>query len=59
MVTCRRCEANYDNGEIIGGVCLDCLEEEKQEQLRADTVVRIMNSPSYQMELSLEVVNNG
>ena len=57
MVTCRWCKSNCDNGEIMGGVCLDCLEEEKQEQLRADTVVRIMNSPSYQMELNLEVFN--
>lgn len=57
MIICKRCQANCDNGEIIGGVCLDCREEEKQEQLRADTVVRIMNSPSYQMEL--EVVGNG
>ena len=56
MVTCRRCKSNCDNGEIMSGVCLDCLEEEKQEQLRADTVVRIMNSPSYQMELNLEVI---
>ena len=53
MIICKRCEGNCDNGEIVGGMCLDCLEEEKQEQLRADTVVRIMNSPSYQMELGL------
>ncbi|WMC91224.1 hypothetical protein [Kineothrix sp. MB12-C1] len=53
MIICKRCKANCDNGEIIGGTCLDCREEEKQEQLRSDTVVKIMNSPSYQMELEV------
>lgn len=55
MVTCKRCGGNCDNGELVGGICLECLEEERQEQLRANTVVKIMNSPSYQMELNLEV----
>ena len=56
MVTCERCGGNYDNGELIGGKCLECLEEERQEQTRASEVARIMNSPSYQMELNLEVM---
>ena len=56
MVTCERCGGNYDNGELIGCVCTDCLEEERQEQIRASAVARIMNSPSYQMELNLEVM---
>lgn len=55
MVTCKRCGGNYDNGELACGVCTDCLEEERQEQIRASAVARIMNSPSYQMELELEV----
>lgn len=55
MVTCNRCGGNCDNGELIGGICLECLEEEQQEQLRASAVAKIMNSPSYQMELELEV----
>ena len=59
MVICRRCKANCDNGELIGGVCPDCLEEEKREQLRADAVVRIMNSPSYQMGLELTGCQKG
>ena len=57
MVTCKRCGGNYDNGELTGGICTDCLEEERQEQIRASAVARIMNSPSYQMELNLEVGN--
>ena len=55
MVICKRCGGNYDNGELIGGICLECLEEEQQEQIREDTLIKIMNSPSYQMELELEV----
>ena len=56
MVTCECCGGNYDNGELIGGKCLECLEAERQTQLRASEVARIMNSPSYQMELNLEVM---
>lgn len=56
MVTCKRCGGNYDNGELVCGVCTDCLEEERHEQIRASAVARIMNSPSYQMELNLEVM---
>ena len=55
MLTCKRCGDNYDNVELVCGVCTDCLEEERQEQIRASAVARIMNSPSYQMELNLEV----
>lgn len=55
MLTCKRCGGNYDNVELVCGVCTDCLEEERQEQIRASAVARIMNSPSYQMELNLEV----
>lgn len=59
MVRCERCTHSYDRGEVIGGICVDCREKEKQEQLRASTVIKIMNSPSYQMELNLEVMSNG
>ena len=55
MVICKRCGGNYDNGELIGGICPDCIEEERQEQIRVDSVIKIMSSPSYQMELELEV----
>lgn len=55
MVICERCGGYCDNGELIGGICPECLEEEQQEQIREDTLIKIMNSPSYQMELELEV----
>lgn len=52
---CARCKGNCDPGEMVGTVCVECLEEEKQEQLRASTVARMMSSPMYQMELDFEV----
>ena len=59
MVICKRCGGYCDNGELIGGICPDCMEEERQEQIRVDSVIKIMSSPSYQMELELEDMNNG
>lgn len=55
MVQCKNCGGNCDNGELIGGICPECMEEERQKEIRANTVIRIMNSQSYQMELELEV----
>lgn len=59
MVTCKVCGGNYDNGELVGGVCTDCIEEEQQRQIRASSVAKMMNSQSYQMELRLESMKNG
>lgn len=42
MVICERCKGYCDNGEIIGGICLECAEEERQRQSRAEAVSRIM-----------------
>lgn len=59
MYICSRCKGRCDPGEIVGKVCAECLEEEKQEIIRSQSVIRMMNSPSYQMELNLEVMSNG
>lgn len=59
MVVCGVCGGNCDNGELVGGVCLECLEEERQRQIRAASVAKMMNSQSYQMELRLEEMRNG
>ncbi len=32
MYTCKKCKANVDAGELVGGVCDGCREEEKKEQ---------------------------
>lgn len=54
MVVCSVCGGNCDNGELTGGVCPECIEEERQRQIRQDSVIKMMNSQSYQMELRLE-----
>lgn len=51
MEKCKVCGGNCDNGELTGGVCPECREEERMRQIRADEMVRRMNSPCYQMEL--------
>lgn len=59
MVVCKKCGGNCDNGELIGGVCPECLEEERQIQIRSDSVIKMMHSQSYQMKLRLEEMRNG
>lgn len=27
---CRRCSCNYDSGELIDGICIDCIEKERE-----------------------------
>lgn len=51
MYKCDVCGGNCDCGELIGGVCLECLENQKQEQLVNTHVARIINGPFYQMKL--------
>ena len=58
MVMCDRCGANCDVGEVVGGICLDCLDQEKQNQSKSSRIAKLLNSPSYQMELNLEVEIN-
>lgn len=59
MVVCIVCGGNFDNGELVGGVCPECIEEERRQQIRQDSVVKMMNSQSYQMEMRLEGMKNG
>lgn len=56
MVVCKVCGGNFDNGELVGGICQECAEEERQRQIRASAVAKMMNSQSYQMEMKLEEV---
>lgn len=59
MVKCSVCRYNFDNGELIGGVCPECLEKERQEEIRTASVAKMIQSQSYQMELRLEEMRNG
>lgn len=53
---CRWCHGRCDPGEMIGGVCLECREEERQQIIRKRSVAQIMSSPCYQMEMQLEAM---
>lgn len=55
MVTCRRCGSNCDNGELVGGICPECLEEEDRQQIQTRNIARMINGPYHQMKLNLEV----
>ncbi len=35
-VTCPRCGGNYDFGELKGGICDDCREEEARRERETD-----------------------
>lgn len=56
MVTCRKCGGNCDPGEIVGGICIECMEQERQMQIRHEHAVRIITSPWYQPNF-MEVLN--
>ncbi len=45
MYICDRCGCNCDAGELRGGVCDDCREEERQLEIRKeyDRKMRAMN----------------
>ena len=53
-IECPICHGRCDPGEMIGGVCLECREEERQQIIRRRSVAQIMSSPCYQMEMQLE-----
>lgn len=59
MVVCKVCGGNFDNGELVGGVCRECIEEERQQRIRSESVVKMMNSQAHQLELKLEGVMDG
>lgn len=58
MVICRCCNGNCDNGELINGICPECIEEEKQRKIRAKTVNKILNSQSVQMKMHLDIIKS-
>lgn len=56
MITCRKCGANCDPGDIVGGQCLDCMEQERQMQVLSEHAFRIMTSPWVQPDF-MEALN--
>ena len=54
MIECKICHGNCDPGEIVGGICLDCIEDRNKRIDREDTIDRMMNSPYEQMEMKFD-----
>lgn len=51
---CSCCGSYCDPGELKNGICEDCIEQKEQIIVHTDRFTRLLNSPSYQMELKLE-----
>ncbi len=51
MVVCERCGGNCDPGEIVQGICLECMEEQKMAVVRSSKIQRLLTGPYYQMTL--------
>lgn len=53
METCRRRGANCDNGELRGGVCPECLEEDVNREDRGTIVAKMLNCIPIQMSMEV------
>ncbi len=53
-IECPICHGRCDPGEMIGGVCLECREEEEQRQTSADRVSKVMNSGYKQLTFNFK-----
>ena len=57
MIVGEKCGGNCDPGEIVQGVCFECLEEQRMEVVRSSKVQRMLTGPYYQM--TLKEIENG
>ena len=48
---CSVCHGNCDPGELVGGICLDCLEEQKLAIVMQDKAASLLNARWEQMKL--------
>lgn len=42
MRTCRVCTGLCDSGDLIGDVCTDCIEEQREEEDRREQTCRML-----------------
>lgn len=54
-MTCEVCGGNCDHGELVQGICPECLEVKEKERARAALLEEIEKSNFSQLELKLEV----
>ena len=49
---CRICSSHVDAGELVNGICLDCLEEkEKEKDIQYRMQKMVMSRDYKQMEM--------
>ncbi|EOS41827.1 hypothetical protein V1226_26110 [Lachnospiraceae bacterium JLR.KK009] len=53
MVVCESCGGNCDHGELVQGVCPECLEEERKRKENAALLEKLEGSSFWQMELEV------
>lgn len=51
MYKCSKCGGNCDAGELIGGICPDCLEEQEKKEKTFDRYLFMITANAEQMEL--------
>lgn len=56
---CSVCHGNCDPGELVGEICLDCLEEQRITIIKQNKTVSLLNAPWEQMKLDLGGMNSG
>lgn len=47
---CDICHGNCDAGELVDGVCPECLEEQRRQIVARNKVRRLVNAPYEQLK---------
>ena len=55
---CSVCHGNCDPGELVGGICVECLEEQRIAIVTQNKVVSLLNAPWEQMTLGFGGMRN-
>lgn len=55
---CSVCGGNCDPGELVGGICVECLEEQRVAIVMQDKAVSLLNAPWEQMKLDFGGMKN-
>lgn len=53
---CKDCGGNCDPGDMVGDICLECMEQKRQMQTRSEHAFRVMTSPWVQLDF-MEVLH--
>ena len=55
---CSDCQGRCDPGELVNGVCLECLENQRQAMVARNKAVQFLNAPWEQMTLDFGGIRN-